>query len=224
MDLLKTILGDDLFNQVQEKINAHNGDEANKENQLKLANLAKGGYVSKDKHTALETEKGNLASQLTEAQNLIAELKKSNKADETLQSKVTEYEGKITALENELQQTKSENAINTAIRDAKGVDADYLAYKIKEKAKEKGIELTLDDTGKVKGLDDIITELKTAIPTQFDTSKGGNGGNLKVDPVPLPNGNGNNTLTKAELLKKPYPERVAFQNENPEQYNEIMKS
>ena len=38
MEFLKEILGDDLFKQIEEKINAHNGNEANKEKQIKLAN------------------------------------------------------------------------------------------------------------------------------------------------------------------------------------------
>ncbi len=205
MDLLKTILGDDLFSQVEEKINAHNGNEANKENQMKLANLATGAYVSKDKHSALENEKNGVQGKLTEAENLIAELKKTNKGDEETQKKITEYEGKITTLEAELKQTKINNAVNLAVRDAKGIDADYLAYKIKEKVKEKGGELTLNSDDKIEGIDDIISELKTQYPTQFDTSKGGGGG--KVDPLPLPNNNGNNELeptSLSEALKQQY--------------------
>lgn len=35
MEFLKEILGEELFNQFMEKINAHNGNEANKDNQIK---------------------------------------------------------------------------------------------------------------------------------------------------------------------------------------------
>ena len=36
MDFLKSILGDDLYSQVESKINAYNSDEANKDNQIKI--------------------------------------------------------------------------------------------------------------------------------------------------------------------------------------------
>lgn len=39
MDFLKTILGDDLYSQVESKVNAYNSDEANKGKQIKIANL-----------------------------------------------------------------------------------------------------------------------------------------------------------------------------------------
>ena len=45
MEFLKAILGEELFSQFAEKLNAYNGDEANKDKQIKLANLGGGEYV-----------------------------------------------------------------------------------------------------------------------------------------------------------------------------------
>ena len=53
MLFLKEILGEELFNQFSEKINAWNGNEANKEKLVKLANLSTGEYVGKGKYDAL---------------------------------------------------------------------------------------------------------------------------------------------------------------------------
>ena len=210
MDFLKTILGDELFSQLQAKINAYNGDEANKEKQLKLANLAEGGYVSKDKHGALETEKNSIQTQLNEANTLIETLKKSNKADEALQAKVSEYESKIGELTAELNNAKINNAVQLAIRDAGGLDADYLAFKLKEKG----------DDGKIKDIANKMSELKTQLPNQFKGEQ-----NLKVNPQPLPDPNNNtNGYTKKDILNKPYAERAEFARNNPEAYNEIMKN
>lgn len=64
MEFLKAILGDDLYSQVEAAINSFNGNEANKANQVKLANLATGEYVGKGKYDALETQ---LQAQLQEA-------------------------------------------------------------------------------------------------------------------------------------------------------------
>lgn len=211
MDFLKSILGDELFSQVQEKINAYNGDEANKEKQMKLANLAEGGYVSKDKHGALETEKNSIQTQLDEANALIETLKKSNKADETLQAKVSEYEGKIDKLTAELNETKINNAVQLAIRDAGGLDADYLAFKLKEKG-----EITLDDDGKIADIANKMSELKAQLPNQFKGEQ-----NLKVEPQKLPDTSNNNytTVTKEDFNKMGYNARVKFKQDNPEAYN-----
>ena len=54
MDFLKDILGTELFEQVANAVNAYNGNEANKDKQIKIANLASGKYVDKNKYTDLE--------------------------------------------------------------------------------------------------------------------------------------------------------------------------
>jgi predicted nucleic acid-binding Zn-ribbon protein len=118
MDFLKSILGDDLFSQVENKVNAYNSDEANKDKQIKIANLASGEYTSKNKFTDLETEKENIASQLSAANKVIEDLRKATKTDEDLQKKVTAYESKIQTLNEELKVTKTENALKFALAQA----------------------------------------------------------------------------------------------------------
>lgn len=213
MDLLKTVLGDELYAQVEEKINAHNGNEANKDTLIKLANLSEGKYTSVDKYNALEGEKNGIQSKLTEAEQLIADLKKSNKGDEALQQKVTDYEGKIKNLEDELQQTKIEGAIQLAIRDAKGLDPDYLTFKLKEMG-----EIALDDDGKIKGVDEKISTLKTQFPNQFEA------GTKTVVPNKLPTNETQTGFTRSDILKMPYQERARLIEENPDAYNMAMKS
>lgn len=165
MDFLKTLLGQELFAQVEAKINEHNAAEKDESKHIKIANLGDGGYVSKDKHTALETEKNSIQEQLTAAQQLIEDYKKSSKNDDAAQQKITDYENKVTQLTTELEQTKLDSAIKIALLNAKASDVDYLMFKIKQNGKE----LKLDDKGEVKGLDDIITSLKTQLPAQFES-------------------------------------------------------
>ena len=71
MDFLKDILGTELFEQVANAVNAYNGNEANKDKQIKIANLASGKYVDKGKYTALEELLNKKDSDLTDAQKLI---------------------------------------------------------------------------------------------------------------------------------------------------------
>ncbi len=70
MEFLKAILGEELYNQFISKINEFNGDEANKDKQIKLANLTDGAYVSKDKYTSLETDLSGKTSELETANAL----------------------------------------------------------------------------------------------------------------------------------------------------------
>jgi hypothetical protein len=220
LEWLKAVLGDDLFGQVIEKLNAHNGDEANKENQIKLANLGAGGYVSKDKFTALETDKGNISAELEKANGLIAELKKNNKGNADLQAKVTQYEADITALKEENTRLKGESTMKVALLNAgaKADDMDYLLFKATEGGK-KPLEFT--DDGAVKGQDTIIESLKTSCPNQFTTASGQQGFN-GFRPMEKDEQGGGDTMTRETLQKLPYSKQVEFFNAHPEQYRELM--
>jgi len=163
----------------------------------------------------LKTEHESKLTELTEANNLIAELKKNNKGNEGLQQKVTEYESTVAQLQAELQQTKLDAAIKVELLSSKALDVDYLTFKLKEKG-----ELELDENGKIKGWDDKIAALKTQFPTQFEGS-----GSKKYDEHKLPEQQeGDGAFTKEALLKKPYAERMKIFNENPEAYKNAMNN
>lgn len=168
MEFLKEILGDALYAQFEQAMNAYNGNEANRDKQVKLANLSTGEYVGKGKYDALQAQLDGKDTELTTANNLIAELKKGTKDNEELQGKITGYETQVATLQAELAKTRLDNAIQLALRDAKAVDPDYLAYKLHEKYKPE--ELTLDENGKVKGMDEKLSGLKNQFPNQFEAS------------------------------------------------------
>lgn len=200
MEFLKTVLGQELFAQVEAKINEHNAAEKDESKHIKIANLGEGGYVSKDKHSALETEKNSIQEQLTAAQQLIEDYKKSSKNDEAAQQKITEYETKVTQLTTELEQAKLDSAIKIALLQAKASDVDYLMFKIKQDGKE----LKLDDKGEIKGIDDIISSLKTQLPAQFESDSAGK---KKIDENKLPGSNDDDEgepQTLAEAIQQSY--------------------
>lgn len=200
MEFLKTVLGQELFAQVEAKINEHNAAEKDESKHIKIANLGEGGYVSKDKHSALETEKNSIQEQLTAAQQLVEDYKKSSKNDETAQQKITEYENKVTQLTTELEQAKLDSALKIALLQAKASDVDYLMFKIKQDGKE----LKLDDKGEIKGLDDIISSLKTQLPAQFESDSAGK---RKIDENTLPGSNDDDEgepQTLAEAIQQSY--------------------
>ena len=218
MEFLKEILGEELFKQFETAINAYNGNEANKDKQIKLANLGGGEYVGKGKYDALQAQLDGKTTELDTANGLIAELKKGTKGNEELQGKITGYETQVQQLQAELEKTKLENAIQLALRDAKAVDPEYLAFKLREKYKPE--ELTLDENGKVKGMDDKLAGLKTQFPAQFESS-----GNKKVIENKLPdNQGGGDSVTKEDFAKMGYQERLKLFNENPTAYAELTKN
>lgn len=181
MEFLKEILGEELYKQLETAVNAYNGNEANKDKQIKLANLGGGEYVGKGKYDALQAQLDGKTTELDTANGLIAELKKGTAGNEALQGKITGYETQVQQLQAELEKTKLENAIQLALRDAKAVDPDYLAFKLREKYSAD--ELKLDENGKIKGMDDKLTGLKTQFPNQFEGA-----GQKKVVENKLPEG------------------------------------
>lgn len=212
MEFLKEILGEEFYGKFVEKVNAYNGNEANKDKQIKLANLATGEYIGKGKYDALQALLDGKTNELTTANNLIADLKKSNKNDDELQTKITTYEGQVEKLQQELEQTKLNNAIQIALLEAKVTDVDYMTFKLKEKG-----EVKLDENGKIKGWDETLKGLQTQFPNQFESSS-----QKKIEEHKLDNPHDDGGMTKAEFLKKPYGERAKFAQDNPEAFEALM--
>lgn len=169
MEFLKELLGEELYSQIESKINEHNGNEANKDKQVKLGNLATGEYVSKGKFDGISAELTSKNSELEKANSLIEDMKKASKGNEDMQGKITDYETQVADLQKELLDTKLKSAVKVALLSENAADVDYLTYKLNEKLSSEGKALELDDNGSVKGLSDRITELKTAYPKMFES-------------------------------------------------------
>ena len=198
---LKELLGDDLYKQVQAKIDEKNSTELEKLN----------GLI-----TGKDTEIGN-------ANKLIEELKKASKGDEGMQQKISTYETENARLQKELEETKVNSAIKVALLEAHAVDTDYMTYKIKTALKEKNEELKLDDEGHIKGWDNMLTDLKTQFPAQFTASSGSDDGERHIIENRLPDPTNKDTgLTREDILKKSYAERAKIAQETPELYEAAM--
>ena len=181
MDFLKEILGEELFKQISEKVNVHNGAEANKDKQIKLANLAGGDYVSKAKHDALQALFDSKDQELTAANGLIEGFRKSEKDNEAVQGQITAYKDQVTQLQEQLKQTQIDSGLKIAFMEAGGTDIDFLIWKAKQSNGGKPLELS--DDGKIKGIDDLISGLKTSAPAHFKKA-----GGVEVEENPLPSG------------------------------------
>ena len=77
MEFLKELFGGKpmTFDELVQAVNAHNGNEANKDKQIKIGNLGTGEYVGKGKYDALQELVNGKETELKSANDLIAELK-----------------------------------------------------------------------------------------------------------------------------------------------------
>lgn len=201
------------INDALEKVNAGQEDKLK---HVRFADLSEGGYVSKDKYTSLETDLAGKTTELTKANELIAELKKSAGKDDETQQKIATYETEIADLKKENAELKTENALKFALMAAGAVDVDYLVFK----AKEKG-EIKLTEDGKIKGEDDLITGLKTQHPAMFQVSNGNQQNNRKILENNLPNCDNDKTVTKEQFLKMGFNERMKLKEENPDLFKQL---
>ncbi len=117
MEFLKEILGEDLFNQVKNKVSSYN-EKADKDKRVSIANVNGDEYVTKVRYSQLETDLNNTKTSLSTAQTTIEDLKKSNGSNADLQQKVSDYETKIANLEATGKAEKAKMLKEIAIKDA----------------------------------------------------------------------------------------------------------
>lgn len=119
MEFLKNVLGDELYSRVKAKVDAYNADSAHKDAPLKIVDLSAGEYVSKAKHSALETEANGYKTQLETLNGELTALKNKRGTDsdtkaalETLQTK---YDTDIKALQEQIGKAKLDGALEAAL-------------------------------------------------------------------------------------------------------------
>lgn len=214
MEFLKAIFGDKSlsYDELVQAINAHNGDEANTDKQIKIGNLGGGEYISKGKHDS-EMERVNalLSGKDTDIQTLtdtLESLKKGKVDADTVQQKLDEANRLLAESKEREAETKRRYALRDALRAEKVKDVEYMEYLITQKLNGEGKSLELDENEHIKGLDDLIYDMKTQKPDQFETGKG-NG--FVVDANPLPEGD----KRTAEPQNLADALRMQYENNNP---------
>jgi len=204
---LDELLGKELYDQVQAKIDEVNSKEPDKLKHVRYADLSEGEYVGKGKFDA-EIEKLNKIllnkdSEITTANALIEDLKKGTKGNEELQGKITGYETQVQQLQAQLAETQMESAIKVALLSEKAIDVDYLTYKLNEKLKEDGKTLELDENGNIKDWKSYSDGLKTQFPNMYESSSA-----KKIEENRLPGSEGDpgkaEPKTLAEALQQRY--------------------
>lgn len=168
------------------------------------------------RYPKLKADHDSLTAQYGESTKLIEQFKTGAKDNEALQGKITSYENTISQLTEQLNQQKIDSAMDRKLiaAGAKFDDLDYLKFQWKKKG-----DIVLDDNDEIKGGDDAIAGLKTQHPVQFATTEQ----QRELQPHTLHDRKQDDGgMTKAEFLRKPYAERAAYANENPDAYRTIM--
>ena len=168
------------------------------------------------RYPKLKGDYDNLDKQYKEANTLIETLKKNGTDNADLQKRIGDYEAKVKDLTEQLDKTNLDNAIKIALLEAKATDVDYMTFKLREKG-----ELKLDENGKLKDADKLISELKTGYPNQFEATAKKNIKEKKLGGDDEDKDSTDGSVTKEQFEKMGYTARVKLYNENRELYNEL---
>ena len=174
---LQELLGDELFSQVNEKIQEHNKGIEDKLKQVRFADLSEGGYVSKEKYGELDTAKKGIEKQLKDANATINSYKEMDidgikKSAEDWEKKYNEDTQKLN------QQIENDRKTFAAER--------YIAdQKIKSPLSRKAIlqeflaqNLEFKD-GAFSGADEYMKKVREQYPDEFEQEQEPNQGRQK---------------------------------------------
>ncbi|KAF3306026.1 scaffolding protein [Carnobacterium sp. PL17GRE32] len=113
------------------------------------------------RYTKLKEQKEQLESDLTTANKLVDNLKKSNKDAEDLQTKIDEYKTQMDQLKSDRAEEQKQYAIKETLTKEGVKDIDYMLYKLGE--------VETDKDGNIVDLDNKVKALKESNPTFFGT-------------------------------------------------------
>lgn len=152
---LEELLGEELYKQVKEKIDAANAGEPDKLKHIRYADLSEGEYVSKGKFDTVVAEKSNLEGQITTLNTTIGTLKKNNSDNEGLQTTIANLQGELKKQQAANEEITKTYALKEQLSKQGVLDPDYLIYKTG------GIEkFTFDKEGNPVGIEDAVKPYK----------------------------------------------------------------
>ncbi len=163
MDLtfLKPFLGDDLYSQVEAKLQNATG--------LTLANIADGSYIPKNK---FDTERNTVKALTTQVNDLTTQLAAAKAAGgnvDALNAQITQLQADITERDNKIAAIGKEYRIKDALRGLHVRNVDVVMPLLQQ-------DKITEQDGKLVGLTEQSDTLKKSYPYLFDDDQGGNGG------------------------------------------------
>lgn len=166
---LKELLGDELFGQVEAKINEHNEGIEDKLQHVRYVDLSEGNYVSKEKYQTATSRAKGLEGQLSEANKTIKSYKDMD--IDGIKQSAADWEAKYE------KDTKALNAQIEADRKRFAAERFMDGQKIKSPLSRKAIlqeflaqDLTFKD-GAFVGADEYMKGVREKYPDEFETEE-----------------------------------------------------
>lgn len=154
-------------------------------------------------HDNMDVRYPKLKGDYDELMAEIEELKGKAKKD-------VDYKAEADRLKQELAESRKESAVKLELLKAGVKDIDYIMFKASD------LDIKLDEDGKVKGISDILDQLKTQFPSQFEHSQ-----LKKVEENKLPKVPETPQITKEQFNRMSYHEKNELYNTNKKLYDEL---
>lgn len=170
IDFLKPVLGDDLFQQVNDKLANATG--------ITLANIADGSYIPKAKYDEERNKAKNLTTQVNTLTTQLNEANQKAGSVDELNAKITQLTQDVTDRDAKLASLSTDYDIKDALRAAKARDVD-IVFGLLDRSK-----ITSKD-GKLLGADEQIKAIRDSKGFLFEdekqpASRGGFGGQQDI--------------------------------------------
>lgn len=183
-DFLKPVLGDDLFAQFSEKMNAAEG--------ITLANVSDGSFIPKAKFDEERNNSKTYKQQIEDLNARLDALQQAAEGNEALKGQIAQLQQDIAAKNTEMAQQRMEfNVIETA-RKYKARNPELVARMI-DKSK------ITENNGTVYGLTEQFDALKKAEAYLFDDYQDSNGG---FDPHKDPGGGKSGNAAINDVIRR----------------------
>lgn len=193
MEFLKGVISDELYTQLETEL---------KDKGVKLANLASGDYIGKEKYEALEIKLTNANAQLGAAN------KKLEGFDPNWKDTVAEAERKAA---EKVQQVMFDKALDVSLLSAKAKDIKAVRAMLE-------LDKIKYDDGQLSGLEEQLESLKEnkgwAFENPNDTVPAGTGMGGAGNPNPA--------VSQEQFKSMSYLDKVKLKTEQPEQYKELI--
>ncbi len=163
---LKELLGDELYGQVEAKINEHNEGIEDKLQHVRYADLSEGNYVSKEKYQTATSRAKGLEEQLSEANNTIKSYKDMD--IEGIKKSATEWEEKYNTETQKLnQQIEADRKRFAAERfmDGQKIKSPLSRKAILQDFLAKGLEFK---DGAFVGAEEYMKSVREKYPDEFE--------------------------------------------------------
>lgn len=174
---LQELLGDELFSQVDAKIQEYNKGIEDKLQQVRFVDLSEGGYVSKEKYGELDTAKKGIEKQLKDANDTIKSYKDMD--IDGIKKSAADWERKYNEETQKLNQQIEDD------RKAFAAERYIAGQKIKSPLSRKAIlqeflsqNLEYKD-GTFTGADEYMEKVRKQYPDEFEQEQDTNQGRQK---------------------------------------------